>query len=111
MTSVDSPVTRDYVLYLQDKLIEAENGLRQMSESYGEAKARFDDLCERQGITPEIDMVSYQDRKRLHPELIFWNSKVEHFQREVVAYGAALTGIEAAGRMLARPTVSSSAVQ
>jgi len=110
MTSADLPVTRDYVLYLQAKLIEAEAGLLRMSQNYADAKARFDDLCERQGITPETDMVSYQDRKKLHPELGFWDSKVEHFQREVAAYGAALTGIEAAGRMLARPTQSSPAV-
>jgi hypothetical protein len=104
MTSVDTSVTREYVEYLRDKLIEAEGGLRQMSQNYDAAKAHFDDLCFRQGITPETDMVSYQDRKKLHPELVFWNSKVEHFQREVAAYGAALTGIEAAGRMLALPS-------
>jgi len=106
MTAVDIPITRDYVEYLRDKLMEAEKGLLLMSENYAAAKAHFDDLCLRQGITPETDMVSYQDRKRLHPELVFWNSKVEHFQRELAAYGAALTGIEAAGRMLARPTQS-----
>lgn len=109
MTSVDTSITRDYVVYLRDKLIEAEKGLLQMSQNYAAAKAHFDDMCFRQGITPATDMVSYQDRKRLHPELAFWNSKVEHFQREVAAYGAALTGIEAAGRMLALPTQSSSA--
>lgn len=105
MTSADtSIITREYVEYLRDKLIEAEKGLLQMSQNYNAAKARFDDLCFRQGITPESDMVSYQDRKKLHPELAFWNSDVEHFQREVAAYGAALTGIEAAGRMLALPS-------
>lgn len=104
MTSADLLVTRDYVIYLQAKLIEAEAVLMRMTQNYTDAKARFDDLCERQGITPETDMVSYQERKKLHPELGYWNSKVEHFQREVAAYGAALMGIEAAGRMLARPT-------
>lgn len=99
-------ITREYVEYLRDKLIEAEQGLRQMSQNYATAKAHFDDLCFRQGITPETDMVSYQDRKKLHPELTFWNSKVEDFQRELAAYGAALTGIEAAGRMLALPSHS-----
>ena len=107
MTSVDTPITtRDYVEYLRDQLVEAERGLRQMSRNYALAKVHFDDLCFAQGITPETDMVSYQDRKRLHPELVFWNNKVEHFQREVAAYGAALTGIEAAGRMLALPSHS-----
>jgi hypothetical protein len=105
MTTADSPITRDYVLYLQAKLMEAEKGLLHMTQNYDNAKALFDDLCTRQGITPETDMVSYQDRKKLHPELAFWNSKVEHYQRELAAYGAALVGIEAAGRMLARPTV------
>ena len=80
-----------------------------MTQNYDAAKAHFDDLCFRQGITPETDMVSYQDRKKLHPELVYWNSKVEHFQREVAAYGTALIGIEAAGRMLARPSQSISA--
>ncbi|MEV6964442.1 hypothetical protein AB0M47_04940 [Hamadaea sp. NPDC051192] len=108
MTSTDTSITRDYVEYLRDKLIVAERGLLQMSQNYDAAKAHFDDLCLRQGITPEVDMVSYQDRKKLHPELVFWNSKVEHLQREVAAYGAALAGIEAAGRMLARPSKSSS---
>jgi hypothetical protein len=107
MTSADtSIITREYVEYLRDKLIEAEKGLLQMSQNYDAAKAHFDDVCFRQGITPETDMVSYQDRKKLHPELAFWNSKVEHCQREVAAYGAALTGIEAAGRMLALPNHS-----
>jgi hypothetical protein len=106
MTSADTSIviTREYVEYLRDRLIEAEKGLRQMSQNYAAAKANFDDLCFRQGITPESDMVSYQDRKRLHPELAFWNGKVEDFQRELAAYGAALTGIEAAGRMLALPS-------
>ena len=36
----------------------------------------------------------------LNPELKFWYAKVEHFQREVAAYGATLTGLEAARRML-----------
>jgi hypothetical protein len=100
MTSVDSPVNRDYVLYLQAKLVEAEAGLLEMSQKYGAAKARFDLLCARRGIAPEADIVSYQELKQLHPELGFWYSKVEHFQREMAAYGAALTGIEAARRML-----------
>ena len=108
MTTATAPITREYVEYLRDKLIQAEKGLLLMSQNYDAAKAHFDDLCLRQGITPEADMVSYQDRKKLHPELVFWNSKVEHFQREVAAYGAALTGIEAAGRMLALPSQSSS---
>ncbi|HEY9523186.1 MAG TPA: hypothetical protein VIR33_08095 [Thermopolyspora sp.] len=100
MTSVDSPVNRDYVRYLQAKLVEAEAGLLEMSQKYGAAKARFDQQCARRGIAPEADIVSYQELKGLHPELGFWYSKVEHFQREMAAYGAALTGIEAARRML-----------
>jgi hypothetical protein len=100
MTSVDSPVNRDYVQYLQAKLVEAEAGLLEMGQKYGAAKARFDQQCARRGIAPEVDIVSYQELKGLHPELEFWYSKVEHFQREMAAYGAALTGIEAARRML-----------
>jgi hypothetical protein len=100
MTSVDSPVNRDYVRYLRAKLVEAEAGLLEMSQNYGAAKARFDLQCARRGIAPEADMVSYQELKQLHPELDFWYSKVEHFQRETAAYGAALTGIDAARRML-----------
>jgi len=100
MASVDSPVNRDYVRYLQAKLVEAEIGLLETSQKYEAEKARFDMQCARRGITPETDMVSYQELKGLHPELGFWYDKVEHFQREVAAYGAALTGIEAARRML-----------
>jgi hypothetical protein len=100
MTSVDSPVNRDYVRYLQAKLVEAEAGLLEMSQKYGTAKSHFDLQCARRGITPETDMVSYQELKGLHPELGLWYSKVEHFQREMAAYGAALSGIEAARRML-----------
>lgn len=97
MASVNSPVNRDYVQYLRAKLVEAEIGLLEMSKKYEAEKARFDLQCARRGIT---DMVSYQELKGLHPELGFWYSKVEHFQREMAAYGAALTGIEAARRML-----------
>ncbi len=100
MTSVDFPVNLDYVRYLQAKLVEAEAGLLEMAQKYGAAKVRFDRQCARRGITPDRDMVSYQELKGLHPELGFWYSKVEHFQREMAAYGAALTGIEAARRML-----------
>ena len=100
MTSVDSPVNPDYVRYLQAKLVEAEAGLLEMDQKYRAAKASFDLQCARRGITPETDIVSYQELKGLHPELGFWYSKVEHFQREMAAYGAALTGIEAARRML-----------
>jgi hypothetical protein len=100
MISVDSPVNRDYVRYLQAKLVEAEAGLLEVSQKYRAAKARFDRQCAHRGITPETDMVSYQELKGLHPELELWYSKVEHFQREMAAYGAALTGIEAARRML-----------
>jgi len=97
MASVKSPATRDYVRYLEGKLVEAEIGLLEMSKKYEAEKARFDLQCARRGVT---DMVSYQELKGLHPELGFWYSKVEHFQREMAAYGAALTGIEAARRML-----------
>ena len=101
MTSVDSPVNRDYVRYLQAKLVAAESGLLEMSQNYGDAKARFDRMCADRGITPDADIVSYQKDKALHPELEYWYSMVEHFQRELAAYGAALIGIEAAERILA----------
>ncbi len=65
-------------------------------------KARFDLNCTRRGITPAKDMISYQEPEALHPELDYWYSKVEHFQREMAAYGAALTGIEAARRTRVR---------
>jgi hypothetical protein len=99
MALVDSRA-KEYVRYLRAKLVEAETGLLETSQRYGEAKARFDVLCAHRGITPETEMVSYQELKGLHPELDYWYSKVEHFQREVAAYGAALTGLEAARRML-----------
>jgi hypothetical protein len=93
-------IPHSYVLYLRDRLLEAEAGLAAMTEKYGRTKARFDRSYARQGITPEVDIVNYINAKSMNPELKFWYSKVEHFQREVTAYGAALTGLEAAGRML-----------
>jgi hypothetical protein len=93
-------VTREYVLYLQDRLLEAEARLAAMTETYERTKARFDRSYERQGITPDSDIVNYIKIKSMNPELKFWYSKVEHFQRELAAYGAALTGLEAARRML-----------
>jgi hypothetical protein len=100
MASVNPPVNGDYVRYLQGKLVEAEIGLLKVSQNYDSEKARFDLQCARRGITPSKDIVSYQELKALHPELMYWYSKVEHYQREVAAYGSALTGIEAARRML-----------
>jgi hypothetical protein len=101
MTTVDGPVTRDYVRYLQAKLVEAETGLLEMGQKYAQAKGRFDEASFARGITPEQDMISYQKAKDLHPELGFWYSKVEHYQRELTAYGAALAGIAAARQLLA----------
>lgn len=95
-----TPINRDYVLYLQSKLRQAEAGLAAMNESYDRAKARFDRVQARRGITPDSDVVNYVEVKSMNPELKFWYSKVEHYQRELAAYGAALTGLEAAGRML-----------
>lgn len=99
MTSVDS-ATEDYVRYLRAKLVDAEIGLHEMNQNYGAAKTRFDQQLAHRGITPDTEMVQYQELKGLHPELDYWYSKVEHYQRQLAAYGAALTGIEAAGRML-----------
>ncbi|SCF15519.1 hypothetical protein GA0074695_3842 [Micromonospora viridifaciens] len=93
-------VPRSYVRYLQAKLLEAEAGLTAMNEKYDRTKARFDRCYARQGITPESDIVNYINAKSINPELKFWYGKVEHFQRELAAYGAALTGLEAASRML-----------
>lgn len=100
-SSTDSTIPRGYVLHLQTKLLEAEAGLAAMSEKYEEVKARFDRIYARRGITAETDLFSYQKVKAQNPELRFWYAKVEHFQREVTAYGAALTGLEAGHRMLA----------
>lgn len=94
------PVEPEYVLYLQAKLLEAEAELAAISERYRQAKERFDRNNALRGITPEADIVSYIDVEALNPELKFWYSKVEHLQREVSAYGAALTGLEAARRLL-----------
>lgn len=99
MASVDYP-SKDYVRHLRAKLVEAETGLLEVSQRYGAAKARFDLQLLHRGVTPETGMVQYQELKGLHPELQYWYSKVEHFQRELAAYGAALIGLEAAGRML-----------
>jgi hypothetical protein len=94
------PITRGYVMHLQARLLEAEAGLIAMNDRYHQVKARFDRNCARRGIAPEDDIVNYINVKSLNPELKYWYSKVEHFQREVTAYGAALTGLEAARRML-----------
>jgi hypothetical protein len=95
-----TPINRDYILYLQSRLLKAEAGLAAMNERYDRAKARFDRGQARRGITPNFDVVNYVEVKSMNPELKFWYSKVEHFQRQVAAYGAALTGLEAADRML-----------
>jgi hypothetical protein len=89
------------VLHLQTKLLEAEAALLAMNEKYDHVKARFDRSYARRGITPDTDIVGYIDVKTKNPELRYWYSKVEHFQREVAAYGAALTGLDAGHRMLA----------
>ncbi|MEV0430355.1 hypothetical protein [Micromonospora sp. NPDC050495] len=95
------PIPREYVRYLRNRLLEAEAGLTAMTDRYERTKARFDRCYARQGITPDTDIVNYLNAKAMNPELRFWYAKVEHFQRELSAYGAALTGLEAAHRMLA----------
>jgi hypothetical protein len=95
-----TPINRDYVLYLRSKLLRAEAGLAEMSEKYERVKARFDRGQARRGITPDYDVVNYVEVKSMNPELKFWYSKVEHYQREVAAYGATLTGLDAAWRLL-----------
>jgi hypothetical protein len=97
---VTSPAYREYVHYLRGRLVRAEARLTAMNDRYERAKAHFDRTQARRGITPETDVVNYIDLKSMNPELRFWYSKVEHFQREVAAYGTALTGLEAAHRML-----------
>lgn len=108
-------IPRGYVLHLQTRLLEAEAGLLAMNEKYDQVKARFDRNYARRGITPDTDIVSYQNVKSQNPELRFWYAKVEHFQRELAAYGAALTGLEAGHRMLAaashQATATNSRVQ
>ncbi|MER7456741.1 hypothetical protein [Micromonospora sp. NPDC126480] len=98
--SAAAPIPRTYVLYLRDRLLEAEAHLTAMTGRYERTKARFDRCYARRGITPDTDIVNYINAKTTNPELKFWYSKVEHFQREVAAYGAALTGLDAANRML-----------
>ncbi|WP_123809810.1 hypothetical protein [Micromonospora globispora] len=98
--SAGPSIPREYVRYLQARLLEAEASLAAMNEKYDRTKARFDRCYARRGITPDADIVSYINAKTMNPELKFWYSKVEHFQREVAAYGAVLTGLEAARRML-----------
>jgi hypothetical protein len=100
-TVTNAPIPGAYVLHLQTKLLEAEAGLLAMNEKYDQVKARFDRSYARQGITPETDIVTYQNVKAQNPEIRFWYSKVEHFQRQLAAYGAALTGLEAGHRLLA----------
>jgi hypothetical protein len=92
---------REYVRYLRSKLVKAEAELAAMNDRYDRAKAHFNRTQALRGITPETDVVNYIELKTMNPELKFWYAKVEHYQREVAAYGAALTGLEAAGRMLA----------
>ncbi|MFG2055903.1 hypothetical protein ACGFI9_17930 [Micromonospora sp. NPDC048930] len=93
-------IPREYVLYLRNRLLEAEASLTAMTDKYERTKARFNRSYARQGITPETDIVNYINAKSMNPELQFWYAKVEHFQRELTAYSAALTGLEAAHRML-----------
>ncbi|MDQ7909445.1 hypothetical protein RB614_33470 [Phytohabitans sp. ZYX-F-186] len=97
---VTTPAYREYVHYLRGKLVKAEAGLASMNDRYHRAKANFDRTQARRGITPETDVVNYIELKSMNPELKFWYSKVEHYQREVAAYGTALTALEAAHRML-----------
>lgn len=110
-----TPINRDYVLYLQSKLLRAEARLSAMNERYDRAKTRFDRSQARRGISPDFDVVNYVEVKSMNPELKFWYSKVEHYQREVAAYGAALTGLDAACRMLRsdgyRPPVENTRVR
>lgn len=96
------PIPREYVRYLRNRLLEAEAGLTAMTERYERTKARFDRCYARRGITPESDIVNYINAKGMNPELKFWYAKVEHFQRELAAYGAALTGLAAADQLLDR---------
>ncbi|MEU4477548.1 hypothetical protein AB0F68_05670 [Micromonospora sp. NPDC023966] len=90
-----------YVRYLRERLLEAEAGLTAMTERYERTKAGFDRCYARRGITPDSDIVGYINAKAMNPQLKFWYAKVEHFQRELAAYGAALTGLAAADRLLA----------
>ncbi|MCW3840836.1 hypothetical protein ONA70_12080 [Micromonospora yasonensis] len=94
------PIPREYLLYLRNRMLEAEASLTAMTDKYERTKARFDRCYARQGITPETDIVNYINAKSMNPELKFWYSKVEHFQRELTAYSAAITGLEAVHRML-----------
>lgn len=95
------PTHRDYVLYLQAKLVKAETDLAAMTDKFERVKARFDRCQARRGITPKSDLIGYIDVESMNPELKFWYGKIEHLQREVTAYGAALAGLDAAYWMLA----------
>jgi len=97
---VGSSAYRDYVHYLRGRLAKAEAGLAAMNDRYERARTHFNQTQARRGITPETDVVNYIELKSMNPELKFWYSKVEHYQRELAAYGTALTGLEAAHRML-----------
>lgn len=97
---VVTPAYREYIHYLRGKLAKAEAELAAMNDRYDRAKAHFNQTQARRGITPETDVVNYIELKTMNPELKFWYSKVEHYQREVAAYGTALIGLEAAHRML-----------
>jgi hypothetical protein len=97
---VVTPAYREYVHYLRGRLAKAEAALAAMNDKYDRAKAHFNHTQALRGITPETDVVNYIELKTMNPELKFWYSKVEHYQREVAAYGTALTGLEAAHRML-----------
>jgi hypothetical protein len=97
---VESSAYREYIHYLRGRLVKAEAGLAAMNDKYDRAKTHFDQMQARRGITPETDVVNYIELKSMSPQLKYWYSKVEHYQREVAAYGTALTGLEAAHRML-----------
>lgn len=98
----DDRLTRAYLLGERADLLEAKRQLVAMSEKYGKAKAAFDAKMEARGIDPNdpLGLVAYQDQKTLHPELGFWYSKVEHWQREVTARASYIMALEAIHRMV-----------
>lgn len=95
MGAVSKPII-DLVTRTAVDLIDAHDQLRAMSAEYGKAKAAFDARMARQGIYPDAGpegLIAYVAAKEQAPELGYWYSKVEHWQREVTARAAVITAL------------------
>lgn len=101
-TPTTHPYTLSYALIVekQTELLEAMRQLDLMSAEYGKAKASYDAHRRARGESFEENPVVYQNEKANRVQLGYWYSKVEHWQRQVAALGAFLTGIATTHQIL-----------